>query len=300
MANIRYLKDRIKAVGNICQITRAMEMVATTKLRRFQSRAEASGPYAREIEGLVETLGAGADLGGEGGHPLFAKRDGKRTAILIVTSDRGLCGAYNANAMLRLRDWEAANSDRELHRFVIGKKGMSYLHRRNLEVDSYLEKPSLEQMGYADAARVAQLFVREVTEDRLDEVFVLYTAFKSMTRYEPTVFPFLPLGQADDGVEADAQDDAPASGSGANILLQPSSKQIFDRLVPKYLESRMFNVLIESLTSEYASRRVSMTKATDAATDMVGELKRHYNRARQERITKELLEIVGGAEALNG
>lgn len=290
MANVRDLKTRIKSVGNICQITRAMEMVATTKLRRFQMRAESSGPYAQEIEKLVDSLAA--HVGGGGGHPLFTRREGKKTGILVVTSDRGLCGAYNTNVLLGLRDYEEANPDREFLRYVIGKKGISYLGRRRIEVAGYFEDPPLEDMGYRDAANLARIFKKEFLEERLDEVLVLYTAFRSMTRYEPTIFPFLPLGSVEQEVGAVT--------TPVDLLLEPSPARIFDQLIPKYLETRMFNALIESLTSEYASRRVSMKNATDAATEMVGDLKRVYNRARQERITKELLEIVGGAEALSG
>ncbi|MDP6423860.1 MAG: FoF1 ATP synthase subunit gamma, partial [Planctomycetota bacterium] len=123
-----------------------------------------------------------------------------------------------------------------------------------------------------------------------------YTAFKTMTTYVPTIAPFLPLGQVGDEVGADGSGD----NGVAEFLLEPSPERIFDMLIPKYLESRMFNALIESLTSEYASRRVSMKNATDSASEMVGDLKRLYNRARQERITKELLEIIGGAEAVSG
>ncbi|MDP6424653.1 MAG: F0F1 ATP synthase subunit gamma, partial [Planctomycetota bacterium] len=160
MASVRDLKVRIKAVSNICQITRAMEMVATTKLRRFQTRAEASGPYTREIEGLVQSLAG--HVGGGGGHPLFTRREGKRTGLLIVTSDRGLCGAYNTNVLLKLRDWERSQPDRQFMRYVIGKKGMSWLSRRDIDVAGYFEDPPLEQSQFRDAGRLAQLFVKQV------------------------------------------------------------------------------------------------------------------------------------------
>jgi F-type H+-transporting ATPase subunit gamma len=287
MGNVRDLKVRIRAVGNIRQITRAMEMVATTKLRRFQGRAETSGPYTREIQGLVERLAS--HVGGGGGHPLFTRREGKRCGVLVVTSDRGLCGAYNTNVLARLRAFEQESADREIVRYVIGKKGMSSLGRRRLPVAACFDDPPLEYLTYRDAARIAKWFAEEFLAGRLDEVVVVYTAFRSMTRYEATAFPFLPLGQVGE-----------AASAAGDLLLEPTPARIFDRLIPKYLESRMFNALLESLTSEYASRRVSMKNATDAATDMVGALRRQYNRARQERITKELLEIVGGAEALAG
>ncbi|HMQ22361.1 MAG TPA: ATP synthase F1 subunit gamma [Planctomycetota bacterium] len=301
MVNIRDLKVRIKAVGNIRQITRAMEMVATTKLRRFQTRAEASGPYTNEIERLVKSLAAG--VGGGEGSELFEVREKiKSVGVLVIGSDRGLCGAYNTNALIAHRQWEKTQAGREIKRYVIGKKAMGYFARRKLEVAAYFDDPILEVMGYRDAARLSDFFVKEFVEGRIDEMYVVYSAFKSMTRYVPTVFKFLPLGQIEAGAGDGAEGSAAASEQKAagDLLLLPSPEVIFSQLVPKYLEARMFNALLESLTSEYASRRVSMKNATDAASDMVGDLKRVYNRARQERITKELLEIVGGAEAVSG
>lgn len=299
MVNIRDLKVRIKAVGNIHQITRAMEMVATTKLRRFQTRAEASGPYTKEIERLVESLAAAA--GGGEGSELFEVRDKiENVGVLVIGSDRGLCGAYNTNALITARDWEKTQEGRNIKRYVIGKKAMGYFARRKLEVAAYFDDPILEVMGYRDAARLSDFFCKEFTEGRIDQMYVVYTAFKSMTRYEPQVFQFLPLGQISTESRTNEPGSSGRTSATGDLLLLPSPEIIFGQLVPKYLEARMFNALLESLTSEYASRRVSMKNATDAASDMVGELKRVYNRARQERITKELLEIVGGAEAVSG
>ncbi len=288
MANIRDLKDRIKSVGSIRQITRAMEMVATTKLRRFQDRATASGPYAREIEGLVQSLAALAGETAE--HPLFRERPGKRTAVLLVTSDRGLCGAYNANICSALKTHLEDLGDREVRFFVIGKKGLAWLRRGGMEVAEVLDEVPLERMDYRSAAKLAHGLVRRFLAGEFDECRVAYTAFRSMARYVPTVFRLLPLSVIDGGG---------GGGPKGDLILEPGSREIFERLVPKYLETRVFNLLMESLTSEFASRMVSMKNATDAATDMQGALKKQYNRARQERITKELLDIVGGAEALS-
>ena len=289
MASVRDLKVRIKSVGSIIQITRAMEMVATTKLRRFQLRAVSSRPYTEEIERLMTTLASQTEAGDE--HPLLAQRDGKRTALLVVTSDRGLCGAYNSNVFTKLREFAAQNEDRALAYYVIGKKGMAWLSRRKMNVVAYLEELVLDKMEFRDAASVAQSFVKLFLEDKADEICVLYSRFASMTRYEPTVFRLLPLCGSTSGSTTNAT---------ADLILEPDARRIFSSLVPKFLETKMFHALIESLTSEFASRRVSMKNATDAASDMRAELALKYNRARQERITKELLEIVGGAEAVKG
>ncbi len=289
MATIRDLKVRIKAVGNIRQITRAMEMVATTKLRRFQDRALAARPFSKEIEGLVGSL---ADMLGESNeHPLFQNREGKKTAVLFVGSDRGLCGAYNANIFHCLRDWMAENEDRELHLFAIGKKAVGSLSRRDIHVDHVFEDPQLELMEYSDKAAIARYFVDAFLRGDFDEVKICYTGFQSLSRYEPQVAPFLPLS----GIG-----DKEGGKTGRDLILEPSKEEIFEAVVPKYLEVRMSTALLEALTSEYASRMVSMKNATEAAGDMQKELGKVYNRLRQGRITKELLDIVGGAEAVSG
>ncbi len=291
MANIRELKVRIKSVGNIRQITRAMEMVATTKLRRFQDRAVASGPYSEEIEKLVQSLAASV-LSGDEVPPLFQERKGLVTGILLVTSDRGLCGAYNANIFSLLRRVLREQEGRDLRFYVIGKKGSSFVKKLGLHLEAYLDDPSLELIGYRDAARISRFLTEEFTSGKVDEMRVVYTKFLSMAKYQPTDFRLLPLS-------AEKTVSREEGGFQSQPLLVPSEQTIFERLVPKYLETRLFNLLMESLTSEYASRMVSMKSATDAAGEMQADLRKEFNRARQERITTELLDIVGGAEAIS-
>lgn len=290
MASIRDLRNRIKSVGNIRQITRAMEMVATTKLRRFQEKAVASRPYSQEITGLVTRL---ATLMGDeiGDRPLFAPGAGKRVAILLVTSDRGLCGAYNSNLFRKVEQWVAANKGVDVDWYVYGRKGYQYLTRRGRNVERFFVEPTLEQTDYRAAARTSKVLVDAFLSGKYEKALVLYTAFETMVRYVPTELQFLPI----QGVEAQVGGKNAASG---DVILEPDAAAIFDRLVPRYLETRVYNALLESLTSEYASRRVSMKNATDAAKSMGNALKKVYNRKRQENITKELLDIVGGVEAL--
>ncbi len=292
MASIRDLRNRIKSVGNIRQITRAMEMVATTKLRRFQERAVASRPYSQEITAMVSRLSAmlGDDIGDR---PLFKRGAGERTLILLVTSDRGLCGAYNSNVFRVLELWLRDHPGRAVDYFVYGRKGYQYLTRRGREVARFLVEPPLEQLDYRGAARAARLLSEGYLTGQYSEVIVLFTAFESMVRYVPKTVQFLPIESA--SIQRGAQS---ATMPRGDVILEPDAATIFDRLVPRYLETRIYNALLESLTSEYASRRVSMKNATDAARTMQGALKRVYNKKRQETITKELLDIVGGAEAL--
>lgn len=296
MASIRDLRTRIKSVGNIRQITRAMEMVATTKLRRFQERAIASRPYAREVHGLVARL---AGLLGEtlAERPLFKQGPGPATAILLVTSDRGLCGAYNSNVLRKLELHLRDHPGKPVRYYVYGRKGYQYLTRRGREVERFLVEPPLEQLDYRGASRAARLLTEEFLSGKVDEVLLFYTAFESMVRFVPTTVQLLPIRAEGLNAGGTGAAQTPAT-TGVEPILEPDPATIFDNLVPRYLETRVYNALLESLTSEYASRRFSMKNATDAAKAMQNTLRGVYNRKRQETITKELLDIVGGAEAL--
>ena len=287
MTSIRDLRTRIKSVGSIKQITRAMEMVAATKLRRFQTRAVTSRPYAREILGMLERL-AGTLGPRLAEHPLFRRGgEGKPTAVVLVSSDRGLCGAYNSNVFRALERWLAQRDERQVEFYVFGRKGYQYLQKRGLKVGRLLVEPALEKVDYRAAKLMARAILeRPVHEARFDTIWLLYTAFDSPVRFVPKWVQLVPI-------ELSAE-----KGLVGDVIVVPSVDELVDRLVPRLLEAGLFNALLESVASEYAMRRISMKNATDAATDMQGILKNQYNRKRQESITKELLDIVGGAEAL--
>jgi len=292
MVSVKELRVRIDSVGNIKQITRAMEMVATTKLRRFQDRAVSSRPYAEEIAGLVGRLTAvlGDDVAER---PLFQKGAGDLTLVLLVTSDRGLCGAYNSNIFRELEQWLAQRDESKVRFFVYGVKGATYLKKRGLTIESYLTDPPLESMDFRMAAVTSRLLQREFLSGEYADVCLLSTAFESMVKYVPSVVPFLPVS-----ADALGGDDGASDASAGDVILEPDAATIFDELVPRYLETRVYNALLESLTSEYASKRFAMKNATESANDMQKLLRGVYNRKRQENITKELLDIVGGAEAI--
>jgi F-type H+-transporting ATPase subunit gamma len=295
MGGIRELRGRIKSVGNIRQITRAMEMVASTKLRRFQDKALSSRPYSDEITALVGHLAA---VMGEGleERPLFRAGAGQAIAVLLVSSDRGLCGAYNSNLFKVLEPWlRSLPPGADVRFFVYGKKGYQYLNVRKRKVERLFVEPPLEQIDYRGAARTAKDLTDVFLSGQYREVRVLSTAFETMVRYVPRWIELLPI-QASALIGAGAGDKG--KDSLGDVILEPDAATIFERLVPRYLETRIYNALIEAITSEYASRRVSMKNATDAAKDMQSALKLLYNRKRQETITKELLDIIGGVEAL--
>jgi len=291
MAGIKELRLRIKSVGNIKQITRAMEMVASTKLRRFQDRAVASRPYSQEIAGLVARLSAmlGDAVADE---PLFNAGTGDRTLVLLMSSDRGLCGAYNTNLFRKLEGWlrERGGAD-DVDFFVYGRKGAQYLGKRGYSVKRFITEPAMEEIDYRNAALTGRMLVDEFLSGDYADVHVAFTAFESMVKYKPQIAPFLPL-------TPDSLGGAEAEPDAGDVILEPDAESIFESLVPRYLETRIYNGLLEALTSEYASRRFAMKNATDAASDMQKELKSIYNRKRQEGITKELLDIVGGSEAV--
>jgi F-type H+-transporting ATPase subunit gamma len=277
-------------VGNIKQITRAMEMVATTKLRRFQDRAVASRPYAQEIAQLLGRLSAamGEKLAGE---PIFRPGPGKAVALLVIGSDRGLCGAYNSQLFAAFERWLAANPGVDVRCFVYGKRAYQYLQKRGgVKIERYFAEPPLEKLDYRLAKFTAKALTDAFNSGEYREVKILYTAFESMAKYVPTAMGFLPVQAASTA----------GDNSASDVILEPNVEALLGKLVPRYLETRIYNALLESITSEYASRRMAMKNATDAATDMQSLLKGVYNRRRQEGITKDLLDIVGGAEALRG
>lgn len=294
MAGVKELRVRIKSVGNIKQITRAMEMVASTKLRRFQDRAVASRPYADEISGLVGRLASmlADDLADR---PLFRAGEGKEIMALVVSSDRGLCGAYNSNLFRQLERWRAEHSEREVAYQVYGRKAQTYMSKRGFKIENYIQEPRLEAVDYQNAAQAASILQEAFLSGRFEEIWILSTRFESATRYKPEFHKFLPIDPIDLAPDGESDEDA---AHGQDVILEPDAVTIFEQLVPRYLEARIYNALLEALTSEYASRRFAMKNATEAANDMQAELKSIYNRKRQENITKELLDIVGGAEAV--
>jgi len=288
VANLRDLRQRITSVGSIQKITRAMEMVATTKLRRFQGRAVAAKPYTQDIEDLMRRL-AGAvardpAAAGEAAILFRAPDPSAPRGILFIGSDRGLCGAYNANVQ-RLLDQRLAQPGFEARLYVLGRRAMAHVSRCGYEVAAHLEQFPLEKAGFSEAAAISRMLVSEFRAGRISGVDLCFTRFVSMMRYEPMFEEFLPIRP-------------PAGVNESEVLLEPDGRQVLGSLIPKFLETAVFHALLESITSEYASRRFAMKNATDAAGDMKQEITRSYNKARQQKITSEILEIVSGAEAL--
>lgn len=296
MGSIRELRGRIRSVGNIAKITKAMEMVASMKLRRVQARAQALRPYTGEVRKLVEHLSE--HVGPDANRPLFEQREVKAVGVFLVTSDRGLCGAYNSNMMLKLLGLIDRLKQRypgaKLKFFCYGRKGYSYLNRRSYDIERFFVDPPLDKLNFDSARMASQALVESFEKGVVDEVVLAYTRFASASRFEPTFEQFLPVSN----VKLWGDDNIPST-KPSDYLLEPDADAIFDRLIPKYLETVVFDAMMQSLTSEHASRRMAMKGATDAAGRMGKTLRKVYNRARQEKITKELMDIVGGTAAVS-
>ena len=294
MANLKELRGRIKSVGNISQITRAMEMVASMKLRKVQAKAQSFHPYTEELRHMIERLAS--RVSGEAELPLFRRREVKTTGFLVLTSDRGLCGSYNSNLLLDLRrelnEIKEQDPQREFKFYCYGRKGYAWLTRRGYQVERLFAEPPLDKADFAAAKVTGQALVDAWQNGDIDEARIYYSRFQSMIKFEPTVEPFLPITTVEVGSEAEDKFDL-------DFLIEPDVQTVFNLLMPRYLETIVFDAMLQALASEHASRRMAMKGATDAAMRMTKELKKIYNRARQENITKELLDIVGGASAVS-
>jgi F-type H+-transporting ATPase subunit gamma len=286
---IRQLRRRIKSVRSTQKITRAMEMIAASRIVKAQRRVREARPYAEQIHEIIKGLAASSEVAQ---HPLLQVRDEVRNvAVIVLTSDRGLAGAYNANILKlgerTLRDEES--SGRNVDLYVIGRKGngyFAYRGRRSARTWAGIsDEPHLE-----DAAGIAETVMQRFAAGELDRVWLVYTDFKSSLTQAPVRMELLPVKPEEFG---GGDEIAP------EFLFIPDRDTILDRLIPRYVEAKVFHGLLESSASEHAARQRAMKSATDNANDVANSLSRVMNQARQDQITTEISEIVGGAEALS-
>jgi F-type H+-transporting ATPase subunit gamma len=306
-AQLRELRSRIKSTKSIGKITKAMELIATSRIAKAQVKVAASRPYAAEITNVLSALAGGAATLD---HPLLVERENpQRAAVLVVTSDKGLCGGYNANV---LREAEALLSllrkeGKEPKLYVIGAKGLNYFSFRGREVSGSWTGFS-QQPGYADAVGAAEALVEAFNagiDDEgdgagadgiagVDELHIVYTEFHSMLTQKPVAKRVAPLE-----VEYTEEDEAKPDILPA-YEFEPSADKLLAALLPKYINTRIYSALLESAASELAAKRTAMKAASDNANELVSNLTREANQARQAQITQEISEIVGGADALAG
>lgn len=285
MASAKDIKKRIKGVKNIQQITKAMEMVAGAKLRRVQALAENAKTYAEKIQSLMQNLGSSI-TGFE--HPLLVKRVEKNVALILITSDRGLCGAYNANLYRKVQAYFIDNRDKKISLFCIGKKGNDFFSRRNYDVQYYSQSDN-KTMTLDKVNELVGKLIEEYTLSSFDKILIIFSKFVSMMNQLPTERPLLPVEKIED-----------KKGPRVDYIFEPDPESLLEKLFPKYLENQVYNSIVESYASEFAARLVSMKNATKSAGEMIDSLTLSYNKARQAGITKEILEIISGAEALKG
>ncbi|MGH7587425.1 MAG: ATP synthase F1 subunit gamma [Gemmatimonadota bacterium] len=297
MAKARDLKRRIRSVENTRQITKTMEMVAASKLKRAQDRVVAARPFDDFMRQVIGQLRRGAE-GVEAVHPLLRDRVAVgRAGILVITSNRGLAGAFNANlvrtALQQIKALSGEGLGVELH--VVGKKGASMLRYMGSPPDRIVTDLS-DRPSFEEADRVAVPLVDAFVEARLDAVWLVYSNFRSPVEQRPVAAQLLPLPIAEE------EDGAPEQERSYLPIYEflPSPIEILARILPLYVRYGVYRAIIESAASEHGARRTAMKNATDNAQDIIKDLKRSYNRARQAQITQEIAELVGGAEALKG
>ncbi len=293
MATLRDIKKRIIAVENTQKITKAMKMVAASKLRKVQTRMLDLRPYADKMHDVLISLAKGAD---RESHPLLAYRPRKTVEIVVVTSDRGLCGAFNTNILKAAQQTigQLKSDNFEVSISTVGKKARDYFKRRNVPTRNSWTGIS-GNIRYPDATEIANNIKENYINETVDEVTVVYNAFKSMVSQTITMAKLLPLAPIEEGEE----ESAPES-EAVDFIYEPSMEAIFDKLIPRNVDIQIYRALLESSASEEAARMSAMENATQSCDEMVGKLTLQYNKARQASITGELMDIVGGVEALKG
>jgi F-type H+-transporting ATPase subunit gamma len=284
MASLKALRKRIATVRSTQQITRAMKMVSAAKLRRAQEGAERARPYAEKLAELFAAVTAEADAAA---HPLLARREERRIDVVVVTSDRGLCGGYNANLLRRAEALLRERAEAQVALTVVGRKGIEHFRRRGrrllAEHTGILTTPARTL-----AARVAEPETARFAAAETDAVYLVYSRFKSAIAQIPTVVPLLPVPLP------------PSDGPTVEYLFEPARPALLALLLPRYIETLVTQALLEAVASEHGARMTAMDNATNNASEMIDRLTLSMNRARQAGITTELMEIVSGAEALKG
>ncbi|MBL4818161.1 MAG: ATP synthase F1 subunit gamma [Deltaproteobacteria bacterium] len=288
MSSLKAIRKRIKSVKSSEKITKAMKMVAASKLRKAQDEVRAARPYAEQLDQVVGRLVKRLEKQSEAPHPLLdLHRTQNRIELLVLTSDRGLCGAFNANIIKKAQGFlrDMARPDRDIRISTLGHKGYEALslgsHEIRTNYDHILEHPS-----YLKASEVAEEVSKAYIEDNLDSVYLVYNEFKSAISQKVVVKRLLPIMPAE--TEEDLTD----------YIYEPSQKELLDHLLPKHLATQLFQSFLESVASEHGARMSAMDNATRNAKEVITSLTIKYNRARQASITSELVEIISGAEAL--
>lgn len=287
MPSLKAIKKRITSVKNTRQITKAMKMVSAAKLRRAQENVVAARPYAQKLGEVLERLAKSSDVEGI---PLLQKRVAEKALLIVVSSDRGLCGGFNANICKTAERFlkEKKGEYAEISVLTIGRKGHDFLKNRHNVWKNHANV--LSSPNYQVAALIAREVIDGFLAEEYDEVFILYNAFRSVMSQDITLTQLLPIVPP----VSEEEECAP------EYLYEPSKGELLQEILPKHVEVQVFRALLESVAAEHGARMTAMDSASKNATEMIGKLTLQYNRARQAAITKELMEIISGAESIKG
>ena len=290
MPSLQSLRRKIASVKNTQKITKAMKMVAAAKLKRAQDRILSSRPYAHQLRDVVRHL---AERASRLSHPLLHKREEHKTELLVITSDRGLCGAFNANILRQAAEFlkEHAERGEQVSVSVAGRKGCDFFRRRTWTIRQ--EWPGVfDRLSFEHALDMGQDIIQHYNDGTFDQLYVVYNEFKSVMQQRVVVEKLLPIESLDEGAGQE-----PAKAVGA-YLFEPDEDELLKTLLPKHFQVQAFRVLLESAAAEQAARMTAMDGATRNAGELIQKVTLFYNKTRQAAITKELMDIVGGAEAL--
>ena len=286
MANLKEIRNRITSVSSTMQITSAMKMVSAAKLKKAQDAITAMRPYAEKLTELLQNLSATLD--GDAGGEFTKQREIRKVLLVAITSNRGLCGAFNTNVIKEVKHRAEFYAGVQVDVFAIGKKGNDILSKTLPVVDN--QSPIFDDLTFDNASIIAQTLTDKFVAGEYDKIEIVYNQFKNAATQIVQTEQFLPL--------APIKSDKPVSTG--DYIFEPSKEEIVLTLIPKSLRTQLYKSIRDSFASEHGARMTAMHKATDNATDLRNQLKLTYNKARQAAITNEILEIVGGAEALKG
>jgi F-type H+-transporting ATPase subunit gamma len=286
MPSLLDIRRRIRSVKNTQQLTKAMKTVSAAKLRRAQDRVMSARPYADQLRNVLANLAGRVE---NISHPLLEIRPEERTLVVIVTADRGLCGAFNTNLIRATQNFLRDNAKKgDVTLFPVGRKGRDFFRRREASITSdYVN--FFNKLDYGHAKDIAKTITDLYTEAKIDAVYIVYNEFKSAIQQRITMEKLLPLGRVDLGNVQDAP---------AEYIFEQPPQQVFDRLLPRYVEIQVYRALLESAASEHGARMAAMDTASRNAGDMIESLTLNMNRVRQAAITREIIEVVSGAGAL--
>ncbi|MCA1633330.1 MAG: ATP synthase F1 subunit gamma [Acidobacteria bacterium] len=298
MANLLDLRRRIKSVKNTQQITKAMKMVSAAKLKRAQERAVSARPFAAKMAEVLSGLAAHTDEGFS--HPLLDARGDERYLLVLVTADKGLAGAFNANLIKAAQSFIRGHAGQTIELLAVGRKGRDFFRRRDIEiVGEYVGLTGKGRIDYPEALEVAGEIMRRFTEDEgLDKVFIIFNEFRSVMSQRVVVEQLLPVSR----VEVEVEDEGGTDAAGrpqtfVDYIYEQPPAEIFSQLLPRLIETQVYRALLESVASEQGARMTAMDSASKNAGDLISSLTLNMNRIRQASITREIIEIVSGASA---